>query len=265
MRTPFIAICFVLFFSFSPAYSATLSELVGDLRAGGLRSGTSIKEVRTRTEKPGLVPRGGSGVRLETEIARFEPNVLVEALYLFPKPSSAAGRSWNEGERRTVFNLLQSLSTLKGIEYFSASRGRMRVFYESSYVVDGPEGKSAVPDPLAAAVPERSTIYAVQKDLSFGENRYRYEYVATSSDISFVQLNLTTMVYAFVPVLGKERLKTVVLVTDTDEGYLLYAASAARTTLLPGLEDKIKNSFSNRADAIYRWFSSRADAMGLGK
>jgi hypothetical protein len=186
----------------------------------------------------------------------------VEALYIYRKPAGAAGRAWSEEERTALFNLLRSLSTLSGIEYYSASRERMRVFYESSYVVDGPGGSSPLPDPVVSVVPERSTLFAVQKDLSFGENRYRYDYEATPADIAFTQLNLTTMTYGIIPVLGKERLKTMVLVSDTEEGYLLYAVSAAKTTLLPGLETKVKNSFSNRADAIYRWFSTRLDAVG---
>jgi len=137
----------------------------------------------------------------------------------------------------------------------------MRVFYESSSVVEGPDGKTPAADPVSDYVPDRATLYAVQKDLSFGENRYRYDYVCTPQDIGFTQTNLTGMSYGLVPVLGKERLRTIVLVSDTDEGLLLYAVSAARTTLLPGLDSKIKSSFSNRADAIYRWFSLRADAF----
>jgi hypothetical protein len=46
------------------------------------------------------------------------------------------------------------------------------------------------------------------------------------------------------------------------EGYLLvYALSAAKTPLIPGLEGKMRDSFSNRADAIYGWFTQQANRI----
>lgn len=264
MRNAFLMIGILLSLAISTVHSASLDELVGAQQAKALRE-ASVKKMQVRSAKTALTPKSDGGERTAAEVERFDPSVVVEALYLYKKPAAAQGKAWTDAERTLIFNVLRSLSTLSGIEYFSASRGRMRVFYESSYVVEGPEASAALPDPVVDSVPGRSTLYAVQRDLSFGENRYRYDYAAGDADISFVQMNLTTMSYGFVPVLGKERLKTIVLLSDTDEGYLLYAVSAARAALVPGLNDKIKNSFSNRADAIYRWFSSRADlAFGIG-
>ena len=260
MKHAFLVIGVVLSFFHTAAYSITVEELIGESNAKTLRE-ASVKSMQIRTGRPVLMPRSASGARLEADIGRFNPSVVVEALYLYKKTDAAEGKGWSDAERTTVFNLLQSLSTLSGTEYFSASRGQMRVFYESSYVVDGAGGSAVLPDPVVSEVPARSTLYAVQKDLSFGENRYRYDYAASDADISFVQTNLTTMSYGIVPVLGKEKLRTMVLVTDTDEGYVLYAVSAARAALVPGLGEKIRNSFSNRADAIYRWFSNRADTV----
>lgn len=244
----------------SASSAATLSDLVGAERAPLLLAGESIKDMRVKDASLSLVPSFAGARDLVGEIASFDPDVVVEALFFHPKPAARSGRAWNADERLSVFNLLRSLSTLSGIEYFSASRGKMRVFYERSSVVDGPESDRELPDPVVSAIPARSFLYAVQKDLTFGENRYRYDYAADEASILFIQTNLTTMSYGVVPLLGKERLRTVVLVADTEDGLLLYAVSAARTALLPGLEGKMKNSFSNRADAVFRWFSTRMAA-----
>ncbi len=253
----FFAFCF-LAVDFMGA--VPLADLVGADGAKSLIAGESVKDMRVKVSRLSLAPFTEQGKKLQSEVAAFSPDVLVEAQYLYRTPEASAGRSWTEAERLAVFNVLRSLSTLSGIEYYSASRGRMRVFYESSAVVSGPEGRDRLPDPFVSAIPETSTLYALQKDLTFGENRYRYDYDATGRGLVFTQTNLTTMSYGIVPILGKERLRTIVLIDDVDEGLFLYAVSAAKLALIPGLEGKIKNSFSNRADAIFSWFSLRMDA-----
>ncbi|MFA6507688.1 MAG: DUF6675 family protein [Treponemataceae bacterium] len=242
------------------SFPISLGDLVGDKNAQVLRSDTSVKSMSVNVLKPQLTPKGESGIRLETHVTQFGPNVIVEALYLYKRPSASPGKTWSESERVMTYNVLRSLSTLSGIEYYSASRGHMRVFYEKSYVINGADGKTALPDPVVDSVPEVSTIFALQKDLTFGENRYRYDYMAAAQDFSFIQTNLTHMSYGIVPLIGKDGLKTIVLVSDNEEGFLLYAVSAVKTMLLPGIGEKVKTSFSNRADAIYRWFSLRMDA-----
>ena len=202
-------------------------------------------------------------------IASLDPSLVVEALYLYRKPEIAAAGGWTEAERTALYNALTGIGSLKGIQYYSASRGRMRTLYESSYIVDGPEGRFALEDPVVALPPERATLYAVQKDLTFGEHRYRYDFQTAPGAFVFVQENLTELNYGIVPVLGTGRWRTVVLVADAGASLVIYAASAARTTLVPGIEGKVRESFANRADALYQWFSGRADAalvpMGAGR
>ena len=260
MRKALLMIVMIAIFLPFVANSVPLSDLTGEQKAQTLRVEESIKNLVVNQVKPTLAPSSESGMNLATEIEKFGPNVIVEALYLYKKPATQSGSSWTDAERVIIFNILRSLSTLSGIEYYSASRGAMRVFYEKSYAVAGPDSKEPIADPIVASVPEQATLFAVQKDLTFGENRYRYDYKASVADLSFTQTNLTHMSYGIIPLIGREALRTSVLVSYTPEGYLLYAVSATKTTLLPGVEGKMKTSFSNRADAIYRWFSQRADA-----
>jgi hypothetical protein len=58
---------------------------------------------------------------------------------------------------------------------------------------------------------------------------------------------------------GKNKLRTVVAVIDAGDCLLVYAASMAKAASLPGLGERIGNSFTNRAEAILKWFSGRAD------
>jgi hypothetical protein len=58
---------------------------------------------------------------------------------------------------------------------------------------------------------------------------------------------------------GKDRLRSLVAVIDAGDSLLIYAASLARVAAVPGLGDRIGNSFTNRAQAILGWFRDRAD------
>ncbi len=230
-------------------------ELLAEMEREG-----SVTRVQLKNPRPVLVP-GAELARTLTDrvFSELAPTLLVESLYLYDKPSYAAGRPWSEAERRELYNAVRALSTLAGIQYYSASRKTMRTFYESSAVVDGPDTKRPTADPVADVPPDQSELYARQKDLTFGDNIYRYSFYARPEELAFVQENLTAMNYGLVPILGKNRLRTVVLVADAGNFLVVYAASMAKAALLPGIEGKVRDSFSNRADAVYGWFAGRAD------
>jgi hypothetical protein len=135
----------------------------------------------------------------------------------------------------------------------------MRTFYETSSVIDGPDTKRPLEDPRYAVPPAELVIHARQKDLSFGDNIYRYTYYARPDSLVFMQENLSTMSYGIIPVVGKNKLRSVVAVIDAGEHLLIYAASMVKSVSLPGMERRVSASFSTRADAIMGWFSGRAD------
>jgi len=189
----------------------------------------------------------------------LKPNILVEALYLYAKParSKTDSTAWDEKQKITVFNQITALSTLAGIQYYSSSRGEMRTFYEYSNVIDGPTTKKALSDPVFTRPPAALTVFARQKDLTFGDNIYRYDFLNTTDVILFTQENITSLNYGIIPVIGRGNLRSVMAVVDGGELILVYAASMAKAASIPGFSDKISASFTNRAQAILRWFSDR--------
>jgi hypothetical protein len=245
-----------------PAFAASVEELAGAERAASLNAGEGpIIAVQLKNPAPVLMPRHDEVRRLVAEtMASLGPTLFVEALSLYKKPAGTNSGRWSAAEQTRLFNQIVSLSTLAGIEYYSASRRTMRIFYESSQVIDGPETKNAVPDPVYAAPPPALTLYARQKDLSFGENIYRYDYRCGDDGIFFVQDNLTVMNYSIFPVAGKNKFRTVMAVIDAGDSLVVYAAAMAKAASVPGLGDRIGNSFNNRAAAMLSWFSGRADA-----
>lgn len=242
----------------SAAPAPSIEDLIGQETARELRTEGSLKKVQFKDPAPALAPRIAEGRDVVAAVAAFEPNTLVEALYLFRKPEGASREGWTEAERTAVYNAARSISTLKGTEYYSFSRKKMRLLYEESYLVEGPDGEKPVPDPVAEIPPAASTLYAVQKDLTFGKNRYKYDFAASSGALSFTQENLTGLSMMVFTVVPKGGLRSIVLVVDAGDSLLVYAVSAVKVQAVPGLTERVRESFSNRADAVYGWFARRA-------
>jgi hypothetical protein len=240
-------------------FSLTLEELTGAETANRLRSGP-VSE--TQLGKPALKLLPALPELLQftaNSMASLEPTLAVETLYLYKKPKPAV--VWNENLRTALFNQMTALSTLTGIEYFSATRNTMRTFYEYSSVIDSPSSKKPLSDPVFDKPPPQYALFARQKDLTFGDNIYRYEYKATEGVLFFIQENMTSMSYGIIPAVGKNKLRSVLAVIDCGDSLLIYAVSMAKAASIPGMTDRIGNSFRNRADAVYKWFASGADKV----
>jgi hypothetical protein len=135
----------------------------------------------------------------------------------------------------------------------------MRTFYEYSRVINSPDSRLEIPDPGFPVPPASLTLYARQRDLTFGDNVYKYRYLAEGDHFVFIQENLTAMNAGIIPAVGKNRLRSLVAVIDAGDSLLVYAVSLAKASALPGMGERIGSSFSNRAQAVLDWFSAQAD------
>ena len=183
-------------------------------------------------------------------------SVGVETLYLIP---------WDEvspeftrlpaGEfELRIYNILRSVSSLEGIEYYSASRERMRTLFAECWAIDGPGNRERIPDPLVTAVPANDTEYIHQKDLTFGKNISRVEYQYENGNFRMGIVNLTTMTYMLFPIVGKENMSMQILVIPGREGILFYGLNTVKVLDLPIFYRKMESSFTNRMIALYSWF-----------
>jgi hypothetical protein len=237
----------------------TLEELSGPETAAKLRAGKTLAEVQLKNPVPRLAPlHAGFRSLLDENMESLAPGILVEGLIRYEKPDRA-GSFWTAAERGVIFNGVMAISSLEGVQYYSASRKTMRTFYEYSRVIEGPDSKRVLPDPFYPEPPALLTLYARQKDLTFGENIYRYDYLAGEDFLAFVQENLTAMNVGIIPAVGKNKLRSVAAVIDAEDSLLVYVASLAKATAIPGMGERIGSSFTNRVEAILKWFTGRAD------
>lgn len=245
----------------TPSGAPALSTLIASLDQGAaarLLRGETLLSLQTKNPKPSFAPANGFVKdKVSSLITKLDPGFFIESLSLYKKPSSPG--AWTEAERIALFNEVLALSSLKGLTYYSPSRAQTRVFYETSSVVSGSDGKTALPDPSYTAPPSELTLYARQKDLSFGDNVYRYDYYFRTDALVFVQENITAMNYGIIPAVGKSKLRSMIAVVDSGEYLVVYIASMARAAAVPGMGDRVGKSFSSRAEAMLSWFSGRAD------
>lgn len=245
---------------------ASLEELTGPARAAELRTADMMKpvtEVQLKAPSPILVPSNGELRKLvNAAMDSLQPNLFVETLALYKKPlHSGHAAAWSDAEQKDLFNQMIALSTLAGIQYYSASRKTMRTFYQTSQIIDDPAGKQPLPDPEFASLPAALTLFARQKDLTFGDNTYRYNYSTAGDAIFFTQENLTSMNIGIIPAVGKNNFRSVLAVIDTGDSLLIYAVAMAKSLSLPGMGDRIGASFANRVEAVLSWFTARADTV----
>jgi hypothetical protein len=253
-----LLLVFVVAALVQPLYGISLDELVGAERAAVLRGASEpVTEAQLKAPVPRLVPRHRELERAVAEIKNsLEPNIFVETLSVRPKSSVAA---WDASEQTRLLNQLAALSTLAGIEYYSASRKAMRVFYESSVVIDNPSAQKPLSDPVHDVLPDSLVLYARQKDLTFGDNIYRFDYHTGGDYIFFVQENITAMNAGIIPAIGKNKFRCLIAVIDAGDSLLIYAAAMAKAASIPGMGDRIGASFTNRAKAILTWFKTSGE------
>ena len=253
------------FYLFSAGYTThvfafSLEELIGREQVNTLLSGEKPVLAQFKDPQPQFLPRHEVlKVLLEKMCRDLDPSVMVETLHVYEKPQGAEKEAWSTEEETRLYNATLALSTLAGLQYYSTSRGAMRTFYETSSVIDSPTSKKTIPDPVYPRPPAQLTIYARQKDTSLGDNIYQYDYYSASGAMIFVQQNLTALSYGIIPAVGKNKLHSVVAVLDAGNHLLVYMASMAKAASIPGIRERMGNSFANRAEAIFNWFSDQAD------
>ncbi len=200
----------------------------------------------------------------DAQEAGFQSTFGVEGLFYYP---SSYNREFFQREpsqqHLAIYNILRSISSMKGIEYYSASRQRWRTFYLDSYVIPSQNAEQPLPDPLVSSIPEDSLLYIFQHDSSFGRNRYQAHYRYHEHSFLVTIHNLTTMRYLIFPMVQPQNMRILIHIMPTEEGLIYYGLSMVNVPNLFGFEERVANSFTNRVRALYRWFKSQMDSVKL--
>ena len=190
------------------------------------------------------------------DIEGTSPNVGVESLFLLEVPGLAVSHEsgLERGDLLTIYNTLRTVSSLEGVEYYSASRKRMRTFFREAYAISDISSRERVPDPLVESVPREETVLIHQRDLTFGKNTSEAVYRHSKDVINLSLTNLEIMRYALLPFIQERGMRTHLIILPMD-GYIgFYAYCGVETISFLGIEKSKSDSFYNRMKALYTWF-----------
>jgi hypothetical protein len=241
------------------AAPSTAAAILGQDTWTRLQSAGKI--VRTSSDgKALLIPSHPATAALAEALAAEKPGLLVETLFAIPR-SAPADRA---AELASVYGLLESFSSLKGIQYYSVSHGSMRTLFEESYRVASASSRSALPDPqppTPSSLPAGEDPLVFQKDLTFGGNVYQYSLKTMRDSVYVSASNLGTLYYGIVPMVGAGGMRSRLVVILADDALIFYSASVAEA---PGLfKSRIGESLANRAEALFRWLERRYKGLVL--
>ena len=198
------------------------------------------------------IPFGTLSQELIEDIKDQDSTIGVEALFLIDLPPELA-----EAEDRDLrlFNLMNRVSTLSGIEYYSASRERMRTLFVEAYRVDKLGSETPLPDKQYSAVPAEEEYLIFQEDLTFGKNYVKTRYLYKDGRFLMQVHNQTTMRYYFLPLVRPDNFRMNLMIIPMKDQLVFYGASSVDSASLFGIEKSKKDSFYNRIKAMYGWFN----------
>ncbi len=234
------------------------AEAIAKLRiSGGMTSTGTGADSRLS-----LKPRDKNLDNLQSIIETRHPDILVEALYLCPVPPGYLNSAKQAEASTAVYNILRSIGSLQGIEYYSTSRKRRAVLFEESWRIADAQSRQKLPDEKLTSIPARETLWAWQKDASLGSAVYRVDFSSGENRFSGVFSNQTDIKFGPVVLAKKQAMEVHLHAFMCEEGILLYLVAQANIAVVPGLAGKFKASLENRLEALHSWFSASVASDG---
>jgi len=234
-------------------FAAELPGLTASDIAALVKTGELTREFGAGEQSGVLAPASGLTEGLLAQIASFPYTTGVELLcYTSRQPDEGAD------ELLRWYNVLRSVSTLKGLTFYSPVYHHQEILFRDSYAVDNPTDDKRIPDPTVGFLSRDSKVTLMQNDATFGANLYELDYRASGDAVAVTMINLDTLSFLFIPVIGARDMQIRILVMPYKDGRIFYGNVVARATTFLGLRDKVQVSALARLQAFYDWFARMA-------
>lgn len=158
-----------------------------------------------------------------------------------------------------LYNGLHAVSTMKGIPYYSFSRGTNRVLFSESYAVDSTTRKERVADSTFSEIPTEDLIYTFQEDGTFGKNVYEERFSFRNDHLLVRIHNITTISFLFLPLIQPGDLVSQIVLIPNGNDVAFYGVSYLSTSFPMGDRHAREESLKNRLTAMANWLKSRLD------
>ena len=236
------------------AYDNNFSNIISEEIFSELLLNEQLSNSFTGVGELTLIPNLPFKEVIAGSIEDLEPTITVEVLFLFSKDNT---NFESDESHLKIFNSIRAISTLTGIEYYSASRSRMRIFFEDACIIDTPESNIRLPDPTAERIPDYDKQIIYTKDSSLGKLHSDVTYLYYADYFAMMMQNKTKIWQFFIPLVDPGELKTYMLIIPEDDYILFYGISLIKT--FGAAESRGRNSLYNRLVAFFNWFKNNFD------
>ena len=145
---------------------------------------------------------------------------------------------------------------MQGMTYYSTTKKKECILYETTYMIAGPNDKIPVADKNTGNA-DGQISYCIQDDNSFGVNTYKLSYYQADDTLYCNFCILDKMGIGPFKAIYPEKMKINILVIDCGEDLLLYMNTDLDSVKFPGIKGQITDSMSARMDAVYNWFTTQ--------
>jgi hypothetical protein len=184
-----------------------------------------------------------------------KPTVAIEGFFLYPRPAGDLSLA--------LYNAVNSLSSMEGLQYYSVSQKKMETLILASYRVTGIDKPQKLADPVFTAVPPFQRAVVFQKDNRLGDGLSEVTWKSLAGGVVVMTLkNLQSLNYGILPLVEPGNLQMVFVVVPLADKVVVYGAMDGKTASLLGLERSKDESFRNRMRALAGWLGARIAAVG---
>lgn len=209
-----------------------------------------------------LCPNPVAGFAMMPSLKAVKPSIGIETLVVYPMPARLIGRGADRD--LVLYNLMHRFRSMEGIQYWSASRKAMRIFFTSSKLIKAPDDHSALVDPVYAELETSHNLFLEQEDSSFGKNFYDVEVKALEGGSILLNMsNRNQIWYGIIPVLAPRALSLYLYVQPSADGKYLYfyGNASIKAAKAFGVEEKAKTSYTNRIIALFNWYAGEMEGV----
>jgi hypothetical protein len=194
------------------------------------------------------------------QLPDLDSNLNVEVLFTLPRPG---GNDLQDSDLKSmIMRALSDISGLQGLEYFSASRGKMRLLFKQAFRVPKVFEERPLPDPQDPNPLARQRFVVFQEDLTFGKNYFSVLILPLADGFGLYLRNLNTMYYGILPLVDEGNLIMAVKIGIHPQGLSFYGLSSVKTGSFFGIENSRQDSFYNRIKALFEWFNRNLKEEG---
>ncbi len=192
-------------------------------------------------------------VQIEQLVFDYDVQIGAEIIVQFKKP-----RDYSIADRTE--NLL-IISSLIGLEYYSASRKQFRQLVMDAYYFEPNKPDVPIPPPAFVATPEDTLFHVVLETTTFGKNKFTIQ-GSHQKNRSILQLSNSEKVrwnsFPFIKIADPQQFRTLFFIEEQDTTITLYGFTGVKNKLLEpsnkiAPKKRIAKSLTNRLIALTSW------------